>query len=68
MRFSAIENELKQIDKFKERQKVELQALIQHNLDKFVRNKENEERVKNLFQKRLSVDKVLFNRTNTSKY
>lgn len=62
-RQSAIEKEFKQIDKFKERQKIELQALIQHNLMKHIKKKENEEKAR-LISQRTSIEKGLFNKTN----
>ena len=67
---TAIENEIKLIDKFKERQKIELQALIQHKLSLHFNKKENEEKSKILSQ-RYSLERGLgggiFNRTNSSK-
>jgi biotin-(acetyl-CoA carboxylase) ligase len=63
---TAIEKELKEIDKIKERQKVELQALLQHNLANYLKQKENEEKSKILSQ-RYSVDRRPFYKTiNTS--
>ena len=57
---TAIENELKFINKIKEKQKVELQTLLQHNLANYLRNKENEEKSKKFRAN------SLFNNTNTS--
>jgi biotin-(acetyl-CoA carboxylase) ligase len=63
---TAIEKELKEIDKIKERQKIELQALLQHNLANYFKQKENEEKSKILSQ-RYSVDRRSFYKTiNTS--
>jgi hypothetical protein len=41
---TAIENEIQMLIRAKERQKIELQALIQHNLTKHLKKKENEEK------------------------
>ena len=54
------------IEKFKEKQKVELQALIHHNLTSHIKKKENEEKSKLIIQK--SLEKGIFNKTNSSKY
>lgn len=61
----AIENEFKQIEKFKEKQKVELQALIHHNLTAHIKKKENEEKSKHILQR--SLEKALLNQINTRK-
>lgn len=42
---TAIENELKMLEKARERQKIEIQALIQHNINKQHNKKEIEEKV-----------------------
>jgi hypothetical protein len=57
----AIENELKIIEKFKEKQKIELQALIHANLSDHINIKKNEEKSKIIIQK--SLEKGLFNNT-----
>ncbi len=41
----AIEKEIKELEKAKERQKQELQVLIQHNLNSLLKKKEIEEKV-----------------------
>ena len=63
---TAIENELRQIDKFKEKQKVELGALIQHNLANLIKRKENEEKSLK-YKQGPHNERSSFNRTNTSK-